>query len=1532
MKTKHNLIQICLLCAALLPAVVQAQFSYTINADNTATITGYTGVGGNVTIPSVTNDHPVTAIANYAFWGNTSMTNLTIPSSVTNIGVMEFQVCYSLTNVTVDGANPNYASAGGVLFDKAMATLLQCPGGLAGSYTIPNGVTSIADNAFQYCGNLTEVTIPNTVTSIGGWAFYNTGQTSAAIPASVTNIGYLAFAGYAGPLASITVDEANPDYASPGGVLFNKAMTTLVQYPHNLPGSYTIPGSVTNIGDGAFIYSRLSSVTIPNSVLSIGYQSFWNNNNLTTVAIPDSVVSLAEYSFYACNGLKSVTLGSGVASIGSQAFGACGVMTNITVAAANPNYASAGGVLFDKAMATLLLCPAGLASYAISNGVTSIADNAFYDCYNLTNVTISSSVASIGESAFIYCSDLTSVTIPDSVCNIGWEAFYDCWGLTNVTFGSGVTNIGDDAFGSCSSLLSVTISNSVASIGNYTFEYCSALTNLVLGSGVTSIGYEAFQDCSALTTVTIPASVTSIGDSCFQDCASLTQAYFQGDAPLVDGWEAGSDDSSVFSGETGTVYYVVGTAGWDTTFGGWLTTALINPVADFTYTTNNGAITITGYVGAGGNVIIPDTINGDLVTSIGDSAFLNVTGMTNVVFGSGVTSIGDHAFDSCSSLTSVIIPATVTNLGTYAFENCLNLSQALFQGNAPSVDGGSGSADSTVFAGESGTAYYLTGMTGWGSTYGGWLTASSGYNPAADYIFYTNVNTITIAGYTGTNSNITIPNIITGYSVTAIDDYAFEECFSLESVTIPASVTIIGFIPFYDCDDLTNIVVNGTNPNYASAGGVLFDKTMTTLIECPGGLTGSYAIPGSVTVIGDAAFEDCYNLTSVTMGNNVTSIRDSAFEDCYLTSVTMGNNVTSIGSEAFCYCSYLTNVVIGSGVTNIGYAAFYDCEDLTSLTMPNNVTSIGSYAFAFCYYMTNVVIGSGVTDIGTRAFEYCQSLHQAYFQGNAPAVNGGAGSADTTVFYGQSGTVYYTSGTTNWGSTFGGWPVAIWTTPATDFTYVTNNGAITITSYIGTNGNVTIPSVINGYPVTSLADFTFDYNGTLRRVTIGNNVTNIGWMVFSYCNNLTNFTAGAANSNYASAGGVLFDKTMTTVVLCPAGLAGSYTIPNTVTNIGVGAFITCSYLTNVIIPNGVTSIGHDAFNFCSSLTSAMIPGSVTSIGAVPFYSCGSLTNITVAGANSNYAGVGGVLFDKALTLLIQYPGGMGGSYAMPNSVLNLGVGAFAGSAGLTNVTLGNQVSSISVGEFVNCYGLTSITIPNSVTSIGSEAFDDCTSLASVMIGNGVTNIDTYAFINCHGLTNVIFGSGVNSIGSQAFCQCYDLASVTFPNSLTSLGFAAFNSCSSLTSVTFGSGVTNIGTSAFAGCQNLHQVFFLGNEPSVNGGPGSADSTVFSGESGTVYYASDIAGWGATFGGWPTAAGSYQSKPQILASGGGLGVRNNKFQFTFSWASNTIVVVEASTDLRSWTPVITNTLVNGTNAFTDSTWTNYPRQFYRVHSQ
>jgi hypothetical protein len=208
------------------------------------------------------------------------------------------------------------------------------------------------------------------------------------------------------------------------GVLFNKNQTTLIQYPGGKVGSYTIPNSVTSIGDYAFAScSTLTSVTIPNSVTSIGNGAFGG-----------------------CTSLTSATIGSGVTSIGFWAFSECSSLSAITVDALNSVYSSVAGVLFNKSQSTLVQYPGGKAgSYAIPNSVTSIGDYAFASCSTLTSVTIPNSVTSIGNGAFEFC-DLSSVTIPNSVTNIRSGAFEYCTGLNGVYFTGNAPSVGSLAF------------------------------------------------------------------------------------------------------------------------------------------------------------------------------------------------------------------------------------------------------------------------------------------------------------------------------------------------------------------------------------------------------------------------------------------------------------------------------------------------------------------------------------------------------------------------------------------------------------------------------------------------------------------------------------------------------------------------------------------------------------------------------------------------------------------------------------------------------------------------------------------------------------------------------------------------------------------------------------------------------------------------------------------------------------------------------------------------------------------------------
>ena len=1155
MKTKCHLLQSCLLGALLfvLPAAVQAQFIYTTNADGiTLTITGYTGSGGAVTIPTNINGLKVTSIGERAFFECISLTSVMIGANVTNIVGDAFDYCDSLTAITVDPNNPVYCSVNGVLFDKSQTTLVKYPGGLGESYTIPNSVTSIGDYAFKYCTNLTGITIPNSVTSIGAGAFQQCiGITSIAIPNGVTSIGFCTF-----------------------------------QLCNSLT-NVTIPNSVTSIGYYAFDYcTSLTSVTIPNSVASIGGYTFQDCNSLTEVYFQGNAPgadSTVFTNYYNGTGYDPVTVYylPGTSGWGSTFDGVPAVMLNppkpagsLQATISPPEAIAAGaqwqvdGGIPQPGGATVLGLSVGnhtvsfstisgwttpanqsvsisanstasaIGTYAPQfiyttntdgitltimdytgpggavtiptnfNGltVTSIGDNAFYNCSGLTSITIPNSVISIGDEAFEWCSCLTSVTIPNSVTSIATYAFLNCTSLTNVTIGSGVmsigeaafqactklssvtisngvTSIGDDAFANCTSLTGVAIPNSVTNIGNYAFDFCTSLSSVMMSTSLTSIGEAAFQLCNSLTNITIFNSVTSIGDYAFYDCDSLMEVYFQGNAPGADSTVFENDDNGT-GYDPVTVYYLSGASGWSSTFAGVPTVILNTP-------NQAGSMQVT--------ISPPEAIAAGAQWQV-DGGIPQPGGAT--VLG---LSVGNHTV-SFSMISGWTTPSNQTV---------------------------SVSANSTA-------------------------TASGIYT--FEFIYTTNADgiTLTITGYTSPGDYVTIPSTINGRAVTSIGDFVFLNCTSLTNVTIPSSVTTIGetafgdctnltsvMIPnsvtnigdnaFVDCDSLMAINVDISNPAYSSVAEVLFDKNQTTLIEYPGGLGGSYNIPNSVTSIGDWAFSDCSALTSITIPNSVTSIGFSAFFDCF----------------------GLTNVTISGSVTNIGSYAFNGCGSLTSVTIPDSVTSIGSSAFGWCYKLIIVTFGTNITSIGDEAFEGCSSL---------------AG------------------------------------------------------------------------------------------VTIGANVTSIGDNAFIYCTCLTAITVDTNNPVYSSVVGVLFNHSQTMLIEYPEDKAGNYTIPNSVTSIADYAFGGCTNLTSVTIPNSVTSIADEVFEGCFSLTNVTIGASVTNIADYAFDWCSSLASIYFQG---NAPSVDYTVFSNDNNATVYY---------LPGTT---GWAAFSAITGLTTVELTNPALAIT---------------------------------------------------------------------------------------------------------------------------------------------------------------------------------------------------------------------------------------------------------------
>ena len=524
------------------------------------------------------------------------------------------------------------------------------------------------------------------------------------------------------------------------------------------------------------------------------------------------------------------------------------------------------------------------------------------------------------------------------------------------------------------------------------------------------------------------------------------------------------------------------------------------------------------------------------VTSIGESAFENCRSLTSVTIPNSVTSIGWSAFFYCKSLTSVTIPDSVTSVGAYAFLGCTSLTSVTIPNSVTSIGG-------CAFD----ECWSLT--------------------------------------------SVTIPD-----SVTSIGDSAFASCTSLTSVTIPDSVTSIGGGAFAWCTSLTGIWVTEGNSHYSSdASGVLFSKDKTTLVQYPGAFA-AYAIPDSVTSIGQHAFNGCRSLTSVTIPDGVTSIGAYAFSECSsLTSVTIPDSVTSIGDGAFASCTSLTDVYYA------GSEAQWKAISISSTGNNGLLTANIHYNYvSHTHSYKAVVTAPTCTEKGytTHTCACGDSYVDTYTDALGHAWDNGKVTKEPTET--ETGVKTFTC--TRCGET------KTEVIPATGVVASGTCGAE------GDGSNLTWTLDSEGVLTISGSGGMHDYDGPssppwyrsrsmVKSAVIADGVTSIGEWAFFGCGSLT-----------------------------------SVTIPNSVTSIGRYAFYYCTSLTSVTIPDSVTSIGWLAFNGCTSLTSVTIPDSVTSIGGSAFYNCTSLTDVYYAGSEAQWKAISisSTENDDLLTANIHY--------------------------------------------------------------------------------------------------------------------------------------------------------------------------------------------------------------------------------------------------------------------------------------------------------
>ena len=1050
------------------------------------------------------------------------------------------------------------------------------------------------------------------------------------------------------------------------------------------------------------------------------------------------------------------------------------------------------------------------------------------------------SVTRIGNNAFEK-SSAKEIVIPDSVTEIGSQAFSGCGKLTSVLIPNSVTMIRDRAFFDCNSLASITIPDSV-----------------------TDIELQAFCNCTSLKEVTIPASVTYIGDEAFGYYSDIDGSEIK----KVDGFKIN------YAKNTYGHYYATKNGFSDEDC------IITNELSD-------GTLEISNYAGNSATYEIPGEIDGKKVVRIGDSAFIDCTELTSVTIPDGVTDICWRAFYNCVSLKSVTIPESVINIDNYAFgyyydsdsfgtkkidgfkinyvKNTYGHMYALKNGFTDEAclltnELGDGTLEITKYVGNSATCVIPSEIDGKKVT-------QIGYNAFSSRTELTSITIpdgVTIIGNSAFSDCTSLETVTIPNSVTQIYPRAFYNCTSLKEVAIPASVIVIrdeAFGYYYDTDSSETKKADGFKINYVNntqghwyaikngfTDGACFvvNELGDGTVEITGyaGNSATCVIPDEihgkkVTRIGENAFRDRTELTSVTIPDSVKYIFDRAFSNCTsLETVTIPNSVTDIYSRAFYNCTSLKEVTIPASVTDIGDEAFgyYRYEDTweskkvdgfkinyvkntyghyyatengfsdEACLLTNELNDgtleiskyVGNSATSATYVIPGEINGKKVTQIGDSAFTVCTSL-------TSVTIPDGVTSIDEAAFWGCTSLTSVTI------------PDSVTSIKSKAFFNCTSLKSVTIPASV-TNINIGDYALgyyeiyntdscewemykVDGFKINYVKNtyghmYAFKNGFTDEACLLANELDDGTLEITKYAGNSATYVIpGEINGKKVTEIGDSTFKGCTelTSITIPDGVIGignnafsgctsleTVTIPASVTYVGNSAFYGCTSLKSVTVPESVTYIGGYAFAECYSLKYADIPANVTGIGTSPFYNCRSLENINTDEANKWYTTVDGVLYDKDKTELINYPAGKkDSSYVIPEGIRTIREKAFYG-----------------------CLNLCELTIPDSVTEIESGAFE-CSSLISDEYGT-IKYVDGWVVGSGH-TANVVLKDGTRGIAFEAFSGDGIIEKVTMPDTVKYINGCAFENCTNLSEVLLSSSLENIERGAFLNCSNLADI-------------------------------------------------------------------------------------------------------------------------------
>lgn len=868
-------------------------------------------------------------------------------------------------------------------------------------------VTGIADKAFQLDKILKTVTIGKNVRSVGKQAFSRCGSMTA-----------------------ILVADGNESFTSKDGVLYTADGKTLVAYPTMKPDtSYQVAAGTETIAPYAMYFAKAETVTLPDSLTTLGENALGYAGNLTTVNLPSSLKTIGKQAFFNCTALKQVVIPASVTEIGEGAWAACGSLKAIETAADQTGYKSVDGILFTADGKTLVAYPngMGLTAYTVPDGVETVYGYAFYSASTLASLTMADSVTAVGDYGFYYCGALTEPVWSKNLSSIGDYAFYSCKKILSLTFPDSMRTVGKYAFAWCSGVKTVDMGSGMREIGPYSFYYMTGMTAVKLGSGMKTVGNYAFYKDSKLATVdlggtevigasafsgdkkiaalTVPATMREIGAYAFNKCTGLTSLTLEPGVKTIEAY-AFSGCSKIPSLTIPDTVTAIGNSAFSQCSA--MAELKLSPA---TKSYGNG---VFSYCSKLTSVVLPDGL-----TAVVDSMFMQCANLASVTIPDSVTAIGPRAFGYCKNLPAVTIPEGVTVIDDYAFNSCAKLTSLRIPNKVTRIG-------KNAF-------YGATALTA--------LSLGSSVETIDNFAFYNCKN---------------LPVVMLPDSVKTLGTSAFNRCEKMQTITFGTGLESIGGMCFNYCGSLEAYVVPEANAAFTGRDGILYNKEMTVLVSypqgkkdktydvpgtvtefaayaiytvpaleqitLPEGLTtlnelsmaddtalGAIHLPKSVTFVHYRALEGCTAMPAIEVDpdngaycsidgvlfdkaaetlvyypqgrttdlyvvpDGVTAIGQNAFNDCAALGGIRTNDVKAIGIEVFRGDKNLKYVDLSDTVETVDAGAFYNCSGITTLTGTKALREIGANAFYSCSSLTYVLLPA-VTLLGETAFNYCNKV------------------------------------------------------------------------------------------------------------------------------------------------------------------------------------------------------------------------------------------------------------------------------------------------------------------------------------------------------------------------------------------------------------------------------------------------------------------------------------------------------------------------------------------------------------------------------